>query len=651
MNDNATAKNPFLEEFDYYLFGQGDHHRIYEKMGAHLVEVDGVSGVYFATWAPNAHEVAVVGNFNNWNPEANKMQRTEVGIWELFIPGMKVGDLYKYSVKNHHHYCVYKTDPYGYQQEIRPATASVVADLSTYTWKDQEWIDKRERSNPEKQPMSVYEVHLGSWLHTSIDNPPKEGTSLGVEQKPGARYLNYLELAEQLIPYVKDMGYTHIELLPVTEYPFDGSWGYQVVGFYAPTSRYGPPQDFMYFVDKCHQEGIGVLLDWVPGHFPKDEHGLAYFDGGPLYEYEDSRKGEIKTWGTLVFDYGRNEVRNFLIASALFWFDKYHIDGIRVDAVAYMIELDKGREGDWVPNQYGDNGHLEAISFLQHLNNTIAHNYPGVVTIAEDSTAWGNVSRPASEGGLGFTFKWNMGWMNDTLKYLKEHPNHRSNCHNKLTFSIWYAFDEKFMLALSHDEVVHLKGHLVNKMPGDEWQKMANVRTLLTYMFAHPGKKTLFMGMEFGQTSEWQEFLDLDWYLLQYEPHKGLKRLVQDLNKMYIREPALYMEDFSYEGFEWIEANDAPRGLISFARKDPASGDVIVAVCNFKPYVYEYYWVGLHYPGEYVELINSDSQVYWGSGVSNPSVIHTREWHDAPWPYALEITVPPLGAVLYKLKR
>ena len=568
-----------------------------------------------------------------------------MGIWEAFVPGLTSGEKYKYAIKNAQGHCCLKTDPYGYQQELRPATASIVTDLS-YSWQDESWLAQRSQANPHEMPISIYEVHLGSWLHSSLETPPESGQAVPVPHKSGARFLTYRELADKLIPYVKEVGYTHIELLPITEHPFDGSWGYQVVGYYAPTSRYGTPQDFMYFIDRCHQAGIGVLIDWVPGHFPKDAHGLAGFDGTSLYEYEDWRKGEHKGWGTLVFNYERYEVRNFLIASALFWFEKYHIDGIRVDAVASMLYLDYERE-EWVTNAYGGRENLEAVEFLRQLNEAIFQHYPGVLSIAEESTTWEKVSHPIDVGGLGFNFKWNMGWMNDTLSYFHVHSQDRSNVHNKLTFSIWYAFTEKFMLALSHDEVVHGKGHLWQKMPGDDSQKMANLRGLFAYMFTHPGKKTLFMGMEFGQTREWNVNRDLDWWLLQSQSHQQLHQLVKDLHQIYHAEPALYSDDFTNEGFEWIDCNDMPRGMITYLRKDKYSDEVLIIVCNFKPNVYQNYWVGVTESGSYQELINTDDKKYGGNGQVNPS-LEARQWNSSPWAYALEITVPALSVMIFK---
>ncbi|NJM85174.1 MAG: 1,4-alpha-glucan branching protein GlgB [Leptolyngbyaceae cyanobacterium RM2_2_21] len=495
MHDPYAFKTPLLTNFDIHLFTEGKHHRIYEKMGAHLAEIEGVQGVYFAVWAPNAYNISIVGDFNSWDGRKHQMRMIDSGVWDLFIPEVGVGQKYKYEIKNEQGHLYYKSDPYGFQQEIRPATASVVSDLS-YTWQDADWMEQRRHSDPQTQPISVYEVHLGSWLHDSLENPPEAGDAVAIAEKPGARFLTYRELADRLIPYVQGLGYTHIEVLPVAEHPFDGSWGYQVAGHYAPTSRFGTPQDFMYFCDRCHQNGIGVIVDWVPGHFPKDSHGLAFFDGSHLYEHADPRKGEHKEWGTLVFNYSRHEVRNFLISNALFWFDKYHIDGIRVDAVASMLYLDYDRKpGEWVPNHHGGNENLEAVDFLRELNYLLFGYYPGVLSIAEESTSWPNVSRPTYVGGLGFNLKWNMGWMHDMLSYFSQDPSNRRHHQNSITFGLWYAFSENFMLALSHDEVVHGKGSLMQKMPGDEWQKLANLRALYAYMFTHPGKKTLFMGI------------------------------------------------------------------------------------------------------------------------------------------------------------
>jgi 1,4-alpha-glucan branching enzyme len=651
MNQSQTTENQFITEFDIYLFGQGTHHHIYEKLGAHAHEQNGVKGVYFAVWAPNAKLVNVIGDFNFWDRNKHPMTPNKIGIWELFIPGVKIGDKYKYSITHHSGIYVYKTDPFGYYQELRPSTASVVTDLS-YQWKDHDWLKKRNNYNPLESAISVYEVHLGSWLHTNIEEPVKNGVAVPVPDKSGARFLTYRELADKLIPYVKEMGYTHIELLPVTEHPFDGSWGYQVVGYYAPTSRYGIPQDFMYFVEQCHQNDIGVIIDWVPGHFPKDEHGLAYFDGTCLYEHQDPRRGEHKGWGTLVFNYSRNEVRNFLISSAIFWFEKYHIDGIRVDAVSSMLYLNYERQpGQWIPNQHGGPENLEAVHFLQELNKTLFKYYPNILSIAEEATSWGNVSRPPEMGGLGFNFKWNMGWMNDVLKYIHVNPQDRSNYHGAITFSMWYAFDENFVLALSHDEVVHGKGHIFQKIHGDDWQKLANLRLLFAYMFTHPGKKTLFMGMDLGQTHEWKYNLDLEWELLQYDPFKKLHQLVKDLNTIYRKYPALYTDDFTHGGFEWIDCDDVARSVISYIRKDKYSDQKLVVICNFKPYSYHNYWLGVHEEGTYEVILNTDSLDYWGSGLESRTEIETRQWNNHRFRYALEINVPPFSVLIFKLKK
>ena len=649
MAITEVPQTAWLTDSDCYLFGEGAHHRIYEKLGAHLTVRDGKSGIHFAVWAPNAQEVSLVGDFNDWDARHCLMERNQMGIWQVFVPGLKPGEKYKYAVKNAHGQSCLKTDPYGYQQELRPATASIVADLS-YTWQDEDWLENRRNTNPQDKPISIYEVHLGSWLHSGLDSPPETGQAVPIPHKPGARFLTYRELADRLIPYIQDIGYTHIELLPITEHPFDGSWGYQVVGYYAPTSRYGSPEDFMYFIDCCHQAGIGVIIDWVPGHFPKDEHGLASFDGTPLYEYADWRKGEHKGWGTLVFNYERHEVRNFLISSALFWFEKYHIDGIRVDAVASMLYLDYERQ-EWVTNAHGGRDNLEAVTFLRQLNEAIFHYYPGILSIAEESTTWEKVSQPTDCGGLGFNFKWNMGWMNDTLSFFHVHPQDRSNVHNKLTFSIWYAFTENFMLALSHDEVVHGKGHLWQKMPGDDWQKLANLRMLFGYMFTHPGKKTLFMGMELGQTREWNVNADLDWWLLEHEPHQQLHQLVKDLHQIYHAEPALYSDDFTNQGFEWIDCNDVARGMITYLRRDKHSGEVLIVVCNFKPNVYQNYWLGVTEPGAYQELVNTDDKRYGGSGCAQQPTLESKQWNSSPWSHALEITVPAVSLMVFKKKQ
>jgi 1,4-alpha-glucan branching enzyme len=647
--DPYAFRSPLISDYDIHLFAEGNHHRVYEKMGAHPVEIDGVEGVYFAVWAPNARNVSILGDFNNWDGRKHQMRQLSGGIWDLFIPQLSIGEKYKFEIKNQDGHCYNKSDPYGFQYEVRPQTASIVSDL-TYTWNDQAWMEQRRNTNPQEQPISVYEMHLGSWLHTGAEHPPESGDVVRVSKKPEGRFLTYRELAQKLIPYVKELGYTHIEVLPVAEHPFDGSWGYQVAGYYAPTSRYGTPQDFMYFVDQCHQNDIGIIVDWVPGHFPKDSHGLAFFDGTHLYEHADPRKGEHQEWGTYVFNYSRNEVRNFLIANALFWFDKYHIDGIRVDAVASMLYLDYDRkDGEWVANQFGGNENLEAVDFLRQLNYLLFGYYPGILSIAEESTAWANVSRPTYIGGLGFNFKWNMGWMHDMLDYFSKDPVHRRYHQNNVTFSIMYAFSENFMLALSHDEVVHGKGSLFQKMPGDEWQKFANLRALYGYMFTHPGKKTLFMGMEFGQVGEWSVWYDLDWGLLEKPRHMQLKQFITDLNRLYRSQSALYTEDFSDAGFEWIDCNDADNSVVSFLRKDKHSDEFIVTVCNFLPHPRYDYWIGVPEHGHYEELLNSDAEIYGGSGIGNYGGQWTTDWQNPRFPHALPLTLPPLGVLVLKL--
>lgn len=648
--DPYAFRSPKLTDFDIHLFTEGNHHRVYEKLGAHLIEIDGIKGVYFAVWAPNARNVSIIGNFNYWDGRYHQMKVGGNGVWELFIPELTVGELYKYEIKNIFGHIYTKSDPYGFQQQVRPDTASIVTDLETYSWNDDDWMEKRRNTEPQEQPISVYELHLGSWLHVSADEAPENGQVVGMSEKPGARFLTYRELADKLIPYIKELGFTHIEVLPVAEHPYDGSWGYQVAGFFAPTSRYGNPQDFMYFVDQCHKNDIGIIVDWVPGHFPKDAHGLARFDGTELYEHSDPRKGEHKGWGTLVFNYGRNEVRNFLISNAIFWFDKYHIDGIRVDAVASMLYLDYDRKpGEWVPNHFGGNENLEAVDFLRQLNSLIFGYYPGIVSIAEESTSWPLVSRPTYLGGLGFSFKWNMGWMHDMLHYFSIDSVYRKYHQNNVTFSIMYAFSENFMQALSHDEVVHGKGSLINKMPGDYWQKFANLRALFGYMWTHPGKKTIFMGMEFAQWREWNVWADLDWWLLNEAPHRQMKQFVSDLNTLYRSEPALYTEDFSFDGFEWIECNDAENSIVSFVRKAKDSDDFLVVVCNFTPLPRHDYWVGVPQAGFYAEVLNSDAEKYGGSNVGNYGGQWAFEWENPRFAYVIDLTLPPLGVVVFKL--
>lgn len=658
LYDPYAFKSPLLTDDDFYLFAEGNHHRIYEKLGAHLAEVDGVKGVYFAVWAPNARNVSILGDFNYWDGRQHQMRKYPSGIWDLFIPGLKAGSSYKYEIKNWEGHIYEKSDPYGFQQEVRPKTASIVADLDSYQWQDSDWLERRRQKDALNQPVSVYEVHLGSWLHASADEPAlsamgePEPVVVVNDFKPGARFLTYRELAAKLIPYVKDLGYTHVELLPIAEHPYDGSWGYQVTGYYAATSRFGTPQDFMYFVDQCHANGIGVLVDWVPGHFPKDGHGLAFFDGTHLYEHADPRKGEHKEWGTLVFNYGRNEVRNFLVSNALFWFDKYHIDGIRVDAVASMLYLDYLRpDGQWVANQYGGRENIEAADFLRQLNHVIFSYYPGTLSIAEESTSWPMVSWPTYLGGLGFNLKWNMGWMHDMLDYFSMDPWFRQFHQNNITFSIWYHYSENFMLALSHDEVVHCKSAMIGKMPGDEWQKFANTRCLFTYMFTHPGKKTMFMGMEIGQWNEWNVWGDLEWHLLQFEPHQQLLAFFRSLNHLYKTEPALYTLDFDQHGFEWVDCSDNRHSVVSFIRREKDSDNFVVVVCNFTPQPHSHYRVGVPEWGFYQELFNSDARDFGGSNMGNLGGKWAEEWSYHNHPYSVDLCLPPLGVLVLKIDR
>jgi len=656
--DPYAFRSPLVTDFDVHLFAEGNHHRIYEKLGAHLAEVEGVAGVYFAVWAPNARNVSVLGDFNWWDGRKHQMRRLGDGIWELFIPSLGVGTHYKYEIKNQEGHIYEKSDPYGFQQEVRPKTASIVADLDTYEWGDRAWMEQRRHTEPLTQPISVYEVHIGSWLHGSSSEPyvRPDGTEIApvivADLKPGARFLTYRELAERLIPYVKDLGFTHIELLPIAEHPFDGSWGYQVTGYYAATSRYGTPQDLMYLIDQCHLNGIGVIVDWVPGHFPKDGHGLANFDGTCLYEHADPRKGEHKGWGTLVFNYARNEVRNFLVSNALFWFDKYHIDGIRVDAVASMLYLDYCREpGEWVTNQYGGRENIEAADFLRQMNHVVFSYFPGALSIAEESTSWPMVSWPTYVGGLGFNLKWNMGWMHDMLDFFSMDPWFRQFHQNNLTFSLMYAFSENFMLAFSHDEVVHGKSNMIGKIPGDEWQKYASLRCLFTYMFAHPGKKTLFMSLEFGQWSEWNVWGDLEWQLLQFEAPRKLKHFMGKLNEFYRSQPALYTQDFSNEGFEWIDCSDNRHSVVAFIRRCKDPQEYLITVSNFTPQPHSHYRVGVPEAGFYQELFNSDAREYGGSNMGNLGGKWSEEWSFHNQPYSIDLCLPPLGVLVLKLDR
>ena len=639
-----------FSDFDLYLFGQGKNYRIYDKMGAHPRVVNGITGVNFAVWAPNAQLVSVVGDFNTWDRGATLMhlRHNELGVWECFVPNIPAGTLYKYAVSSrYNNYAVDKTDPYGFAAQLRPNTASIVTDIHNYVWHDSDWMQARETRQGVGSPMSIYEVHLGSWRH--IPERHKEGAT---EEDS---YMTYRELAPALTEYVKDMGFTHVELMPITEYPFDGSWGYQVTGYFAPTSRFGTPNDFQYFIDYMHQHGIGVLLDWVPAHFPKDGNALSYFDGTHLYEYADPRKGEHKEWGTYVFDYGRSEVKNFLIASALFWLHEYHLDGLRVDAVASMLYLDYMREPDErVTNKYGGREHLEAVDFVRQLNEAVYAEEKGAITVAEESTAWPLVSRPTYVGGLGFSFKWNMGWMHNMLEYMHLDPVYRRYHHNNITFSLMYAYSENFVLPLSHDEVVHLKGSMITKMPGDLWQRFANLRAFYGYMWGHPGKKLLFMGGEFGQWHEWDYAQSLDWHLLTApsDPHHAqLRDFVRDLNRVYGQEPALSVLDTSEQGFAWIDPHDSDNSVISFMRKSEQEGDTLIFVCNFTPMPRHGYRVGAPYAGEYYEVINSDDQRYGGSGLINSQSMVSESVYWQSCPHSVLLTLPPLATVVLKRRR
>ena len=626
---------PLFTEFDLYLFNEGRLLQAYDKFGAHLCDVDGVAGVTFAVWAPNAYRVSVVGSFNRWDARVHPMRTHHTsGVWELFIPGLGEGESYKFDIRSrYNNYRTEKADPYGFFSELRPRTASIVVDLDGYKWGDQVWMEQRALRDPLAVPMSIYEVHPGSW-----------------RRKNGGEWLTYRDLARDLVQYVKGMGYTHIELMPVAEHPFDGSWGYQVTGFFAPTSRYGSPKDFMYFIDTCHRSGIGVILDWVPAHFPKDGHALSYFDGTHLYEHADLRQGEHPDWGTYIFNYGRNEVRNFLLSNALFWLRKYHIDGLRVDAVSSMLYLDFGRkDGQWVANDYGGNENLQAITFLQEANAVIHAEVPGAITIAEESTAWPMVSRPTYLGGLGFTFKWNMGWMHDTLEYIRQDPVFRRWHHHHLSFSIMYAFSENFVLSLSHDEVVHLKGSLMGKIAGDWWQKFATLRLLFGYQFTHPGKKLNFMGAEIGQWAEWNEARSLDWDLVEgFETHRKLQTWVRDLNHFYQQQPALWQRDFDPRGFGWIEANDADQSVYTYLRYADDPAEFLVIALNFTPVPRYDYRIGVPEPGFYREQLNSDAGVYGGGNVGNLGGRHSDPigWHR--FAHSLSLTIPPLGMVVLK---
>jgi 1,4-alpha-glucan branching enzyme len=634
--DDPYRYGRVLSGYDLHLLGEGTHYRSFEKLGAHPIVVGGTAGVHFAVWAPNADRVSVIGDFNGWDGRVHAMRLlTPNGIWEIFVPDLREGEKYKFEIRTADGALLKKTDPFGFAFELPPHSAAIVRDISGYQWGDEQWMGSRPAHGRWfDRPMAIYEVHLGSWARV-----PGEGD----------RFLTYRELAYRLVPYVKQLGFTHIELLPVMEHPFSGSWGYQVLGFFAPTSRFGPPEDFKLFVDVCHQQGLAVILDWVPGHFPKDEHGLARFDGTALYEHEDPRQGEHREWGTLVFNYGRNEVRNFLLSNALYWLEEFHVDGLRVDAVASMLYLDYSRkEGEWIPNQFGGRENIEAISFLQELNRLTHGRFNGTITAAEESTAWPGVSRPVHLGGLGFTYKWNMGWMHDMLEYVHLDPVYRRWQHNLVTFTALYMFTENFILPFSHDEVVHGKRALLDKIPGDIWRKHATLRTLYGFMYGHPGKKLLFMGGEFGQWREWGHDRSLDWHLLDDPMHGGLRQYVQDLNWHYSAEPALHEIDFSPEGFRWIDCNDNENSVVSFIRYARKRDDFVVLVFNFTPVPRSRYRVGVPAAGHYVELMNSDSEVYGGSNIGNGGGLESEAAAAHGFEQSLCLTVPPLGCLMLK---
>ncbi len=634
---DSAAYSRFTD-FDIHLFKTGKHFKLYEKMGAHHVEVDGEEGTYFAVWAPNAKSVHVIGNFNHWNGEGHKLNPRwdESGIWEGFFPGVNKGEVYKYAIHSNTGEHLEKADPFATFAEVPPSTASIIWE-DHYQWKDKKWMDKRKEMAQKPKPYSVYELHFGSWRR---------------KHDEGNRSLTYVEMATELVDYIKDLGYTHVEFLPIMEHPFFGSWGYQLTGYYAPTSRFGNPGDFKYLVDSLHQAGIGVILDWVPSHFPGDAHGLFKFDGTHLYEHADPRKGFHPDWKSYIFNYGRNEVRSFLISNAIYWLDQYHIDGLRVDAVASMLYLDYSRkEGEWIPNEYGGRENIESIVFLKEFNETAYGQFPDIVTIAEESTAWPGVSRPTYLGGLGFGQKWMMGWMHDTLQYFKNDPIHRRYHQNEITFSIMYAFTENFMLPLSHDEVVHGKGSLMGRMPGDEWRRFANLRLLYGYMYTHPGTKLLFMGGEFGQTSEWNHDRSLDWHLLDHSFHQGVHRLTKDLNNLYKTERALYHYSFDERGFKWVDYSDHQNSVIIYQRKSDIKEDDLIVICNFTPEVRSHYRIGVPYRGEWKEIFNSDNLAYSGSGVLNQGMIFTSPVKYHGWDYSVSITLPPLGIIVLKLER
>lgn len=635
ISPNTRSDVSLLSEQDIYLFNEGRNFRAYNKLGAHLTNAGDEQGACFSVWAPNAREVSVIGSFNRWDPAVHPLfARGNSGIWEGFIPGIKKGDLYKFHIRSHHlGFAADKADPFGMWHEKPPRTASVVWDLE-YQWSDHNWMQGRRGRNSLHAPISIYEVHLGSWMRVPEENN---------------RPLSYREMAPRLAEYVQRMGFTHVEFLPIMEHPFYGSWGYQTTGYFAPTARYGTPQDFMYLVDQLHQHGIGVILDWVPSHFPSDGHGLAYFDGTHLFEHEDSRKGFHPDWKTYIFNYGRNEVRSFLLSSAMFWLDKYHIDGLRVDAVASMLYLDYSRNpGEWLPNQYGGRENIEAIDFLRQFNQEVYGEHPDVQTFAEESTSWPMVSRPTYVGGLGFGFKWDMGWMHDTLEYFKQDPIHRKYHHNQLTFRMLYGFTENFVLPLSHDEVVYGKGSLIGKMPGDEWQRFANLRLLFGYMYAQPGKKLLFMGDEFGQVREWTHDSSLEWHVLQYPVHSGVNKWMEQLNRVYREQPALHELDNDPAGFEWIDCNDTTDSTISLLRKGSSPSERIVVIGNFTPVPRLGYRIGVPSRGYWRELLNSDSSDYGGSNMGNGGGVMAEAIPAHGRPFSLSLTLPPLAAVFFK---
>ena len=624
---------PQLSDYDLHLFAEGKHWHIFQILGAHPHVVDGIEGILFATWAPNAERVSVIGDFNHWDGRQAPMRnRLGYGVWELFIPGLRDGDLYKFEIRNKQSGQVMsKIDPYANHFEQRPKTASIICSDESYSWSDQLWLQQRREHDWLHTPMSVYEVHLGSW-----------------QRDDNGKFLNYRELARRLVEYLQYTGFTHVELMPITEHPLDDSWGYQTTGYFAPSSRFGTPDDFRYFVDSLHQAGIGVILDWVPAHFPRDQHALARYDGSALYEHEDPRRGEHPDWGTLIYNFGRNEVRNFLLSSALYWLEEFHLDGLRVDAVASMLYLDYSRDQhDWVPNIHGGNENLEAIEFLRELNTVTHSQHPGTLVIAEESTAWPQVTRPVNLGGLGFSMKWNMGWMHDTLSYMSKDPIHRHYHHSQLTFGLLYLFTENFVLPFSHDEVVHGKGPMIYKMPGDDWQQFANLRLLYTYMYTYPGKKLIFMGSEFAQTREWNHHLALDWQLMEFAPHQHMLSLVKDLNGLYRSEEALYRYEFEPQGFAWIDCNDSQQSVLSYLRR--GQQDLMIVILNFTPVPREGYRIGVPEAGSYEEVLNSDSTYYGGSNLGNEHLLHSE---NVPWmghPFSLTLTLPPLaGLVLRK---